>query len=192
MKMSIKKKLTGTGMEKLSNFGFYIMLLMYRVYDLFFDSEKRIDEHVKSIGIKEGSTVVDYGCGPGRYIFRFSKLVGDNGHLYACDIHEMAIKIVNEKIRENNLKNVEPVLTHGYSCSIKNQSADTICALDMFHFIKEPTLFLMELHRIVKKSGILIINDGHQSRELTKTKILNSNLWTIFKEEEDLLKCYPL
>ncbi len=58
--------------------------------------------------------------------------------------------------------------------------------------IKEPIPFLKELHRLLKKDGFLILDDGHQPRELTKTKISNSKVWNITEESNDHLKCTPI
>lgn len=57
-----------------------------------------IQKRVKTFGIKKGMTVVDYGCGPGRYATELSKLVGEEGTVYGADIHEMALDTVQRKI----------------------------------------------------------------------------------------------
>jgi len=49
-----------------------------------------------------------------------------------------------------NLNNVETVLVNGYNSPLPDQTADIICALDMFFIIKEPTEFLKELNRLIK------------------------------------------
>ena len=59
----------------------------------------------------------------------------------------------------------------------------------MFFIIKKPTEFLAELRRIIKSDGTLVIDDGHQPRSVTKTKILDSGLWDILEEISDHLKC---
>ena len=115
----------------------------------------------KTFGISEGMTVIDYGCGPGRYTTEFAKMVGESGKVYAADIHEMALAEVQKKIGRLGLKNVETVLVRGYNCPLPPETADRICALDMFFMIKEPTKFLKELNRLTKNGGILIIDDGH-------------------------------
>lgn len=66
---------------------------------------------------------------------------------------------------------------------------DVVVALDMFFMIENPTVFLKELSRICKKDGILVIDDGHQSRKKTKIKIINSGAWNIVEERKDYLKC---
>ena len=49
--------------------------------------------------------------------------------------------------------------------------------------------FLKEIYRLLKSSGILILDDGHQPRAKTKQKITASKLWSIFEENKDYLKC---
>ena len=61
----------------------------------------------------------------------------------------------------------------------------------MFFAIKEPSEFLGELKRIAKENGLLVIDDGHQSREETKRKIEESGHWKIWEETRDHLKCKP-
>jgi spermidine synthase len=62
----------------------------------------------------------------------------------------------------------------------------------MFHMIREPIPFFKELHRLLKKDGVLIIDDGHQSRNETKMKINNSKVWNIAKESKDHVECTPI
>jgi ubiquinone/menaquinone biosynthesis C-methylase UbiE len=172
--------------EKMSGRSFRMMTFLFKVVDFVFPY---IDRRVGKFGIKDGMTVVDYGCGPGRYAMRFAEMVGENGRVYAVDIHELAIEAVNEKIRRDNLRNVEPILAQGYDSTLPDAVADAVCAIDMFFIIKKPTEFLTELKRILKGDGTLVIDDGHQPRSVTKAKIINSGLWEIIEETSDHLKC---
>jgi ubiquinone/menaquinone biosynthesis C-methylase UbiE len=174
--------------EKMSDTSFKLMNLTFNVIDLFFPY---IDRRVKSFGIREGMTVVDYGCGPGRYTTRFAKLVRETGKVYAVDIHKMAIETVKSKIDKYQLQNIVPLLAMGYNSGVPHHVADVVCAVDMFFIIKQPTEFLAELKRIAKKDGLLIIDDGHQPRQATKQKILESGHWNIVEETSDHLKCKP-
>ncbi len=58
-------------------------------------------------------------------------------------------------------------MARGYDCGIPDAIADIVRAIDMFFGIKDPTEFLGELKRITKSEGILVLDDGHQSREET-------------------------
>ncbi len=118
-------------------------------------------------------------------------MVGEEGKVYAVDIHPLAIEAVIKKIKKFNLDNVEPVLVDGYTCGLTDGTADVIFAIDMFHNISNPEAFLKELRRIIKQGGFLIIEDGHQPREQTKEKIVSSKLWNIIEETKDHLRCTP-
>ncbi|HKK94868.1 MAG TPA: methyltransferase domain-containing protein [Anaerovoracaceae bacterium] len=171
--------------NKMNNLGFRMMVWTYRIRDLFSPAGKILEE----FNINEGDTVVDYGCGPGRYIKKASNLVGKSGKVYAVDIEEIAITYVKEEINKNNLKNVNPILVKNNNLLIDNDIADVIYALDMFHHVSKPKIFFEKLFKIIKKGGILYIEDGHQSREDSINKIKQSNMWEIYEEKQNYLIC---
>lgn len=183
--MSLRRVFCGNEMERMPNIAFRAMSFLFKIRDLFYPFEKRL----RTFGIRAGSTVIDYGCGPGSYLRTASQLVGEEGRVYAVDVHELAIESVKRMVRKYDMRNVVPVLVNGYTCHIEDHVADLIYAVDMFHMIKDSGPFLRELHRLLKPDGTLIIDDGHQPREDTKRKIINSKLWTIVQETKDHLRC---
>ena len=68
--------MTNADRDRMPDFAFRMMSATMALKDAIFPS---IDKRVASFGIREGMTVVDYGCGPGRYTVRFAKLVGGLG-----------------------------------------------------------------------------------------------------------------
>ncbi len=180
--MAVEKRET----ERMPDFSFRMMTLIFRIVDFFYPYVKK---RSRNFGIQRGMTVVDYGCGPGRYTVEFAAIVGDEGRVYAVDIHQMAIEAVKNKAAKLNLSNIEPVLVNSYSSNVPDGAADVICAIDMFWIIKRPAEFLGELKRILKPDGTLVLDDGHQPRRETKKKLLDSGLWDIVEENKDHLKC---
>jgi len=174
--------------ERMSDISFKLMNLIFHVIDFV---HPYIDKRVEKFGLQPGMTVVDYGCGPGRYTIRIAKLVGEQGRVFAVDIHELAIEAVKKKTDQYGLKNVVPVLAKGYDSTLPDGIADVVCAIDMFHIIRNHTEFLAELKRITKNEGVLVIDDGHQRRSATKRSILQSGHWDVFEETRDHLKCKP-
>lgn len=184
--MTLRQQPASRQSERMSNLSFRMMTLFFRIVDLFYPHVAR---RVSRFGLEEGMTVVDYGCGPGRYTVVFARVVGEQGKVFAVDIHELAIEAVRKEILKRGLGNVEPVLARGYDSTLPDQVADRVLALDMFFGIREPTPFLAELKRLTKPDGLLIIDDGHQSRQTTREKVLASELWDIVQETPDHLKC---
>jgi len=177
------------GSERMSNFSFRGMEFLFRIIDF---ARPYIDIRVQKFGIQPGMTVVDYGCGPGRYTTRFARLVGDRGRVFAVDIHELAIEGVKKRIQKRGLKTITPVLAKGYDSGIPEGTADIVFAIDIFFGINDPSAFLKELRRITRPEGFLVIDDGHQSRKETKRKIAASGYWEVMDESKDHLKCKPL
>lgn len=174
--------------ERMPDWHFKFMNIIFHVIDFIYPY---IDKRIKKFGVEPGMTVVDYGCGPGRYTTRFARLVGRHGKVFAVDIHELAVEAVKEKIDKCGLTNIEAVLASGYDSRLPGKIADVVCAIDMFFIIKNHTKFLAELKRITKNSGCLVIDDGHQRRSVTKASILQSGHWDIIEETRDHLKCKP-
>lgn len=157
------------------NIHYNLMILQYKIHDAF----KKPGSQLKQFGIKPGFTVVDYGCGPGRYVETAASLVGKSGLVYAADISEIAIKHVKRRIISGNFHNVIPILLGTGKDTIPSGCADVVYALDMFHRVDDPVLFLKCIREIIKKDGMLYLEDGHQSRETTLNKVKNSDLWLI-------------
>jgi Methylase involved in ubiquinone/menaquinone biosynthesis len=134
---------------------------------------------LNQFGIKPGFTVVDYGCGPGRYLEAAVSLVGENGFVYAADISEVGIEYTKKRIATKKLHHVVPVLLEPDKIIIPDACADLVYALDMFHRIDDPVLFFESVRRIVKKGGLFFLEEGHQPREETLKKIGTTDLWEV-------------
>jgi ubiquinone/menaquinone biosynthesis C-methylase UbiE len=186
--MSVRSTVEKRETERMSDRTFRGMTRMFQVIDFLFPY---VGRRARKFGIREGMTVVDYGCGPGRYTTRFARLVGETGKVYAVDIHELAIEAVERKVEQLGLNNVQPVLAQGYDSAVPDNVADVVCAIDMFWIIKQPTSFLQEIKRIARPGGMMIVDDGHRRRAVTRQKILDSGLWDIVEERRDHLKCRP-
>ncbi|MEI7724677.1 MAG: class I SAM-dependent methyltransferase [Bacteroidota bacterium] len=184
----MKKVLCGNEMDRMPNWAFKMMAFMFNATDLLKSPNRRLD----TFGIQKGQTVVDWGCGTGRYLKQASELVGDKGTVYAVDIHQLAIEAAANIAQKYNLKNVHPVLTDGKTVNIPTRTTDLVYALDMFHMVKDTNTFLKELCRITKPDGVLILEDGHQPRALAKEKVKNSGCWEIIEETKAFMKCKPI
>jgi SAM-dependent methyltransferase len=174
----------------LSNAAYRLMVWEYALQDVLIPI---YDAVMEGFGIQKGFTVVDFGCGPGRYVRKASALVGPKGRVFAADVSEVAIRCVEARIRRFELKNVTPILVSGGRADIPDASADVVYALDMFHAVRDPAAWLREIHRIVKPAGRLILEDGHQSRASTVSKVSGSSeLWKISGESRLAVTCEPV
>jgi ubiquinone/menaquinone biosynthesis C-methylase UbiE len=188
-KRNKKNVLSGKNREAIPNGAFHVMTLIMKLMDILLNSSRK---NFKTLGLKPEQIVIDYGCGPARYIQIASRTVGKSGKVIAVDIHPLAIKKVRAKIKKYKLTNVEAVQAKKYNTPLITGAADVVYALDMFHMVEQPNELLKELSRLVKNDGTIIIEDGHQPRSETIQKIEKSGLLRIMQETKSHVKCQKI
>lgn len=160
--------------KPMSSIGFKLMTLMLRIRDLIRPRMEVLGE----AGIEPGFCVLDYGCGPGRYIVPLAQLVGASGEIYALDIHPLAINEVRRTaIRETltNLKTIESDCNTG----LQDNKIDVVLLYDTFHKLSSPDDVLRELHRVLKPGGTLSFSDHHMNEQDILTALTHTGLFKL-------------
>ena len=169
-----------------SRIGYHLMVLEYAIQDFLVRGHERA---LDGFGITPGSVVVDYGCGPGRYLARASRLAGPSGRVYAADISDVALRYAAARVRRLGLDTVTVLPIREGRSAIPDASADLVYALDMFHAVRDPQGFFAEIHRFTKPGGVLVLEDGHQPRAVTRKKLLDAGGWRIESATRWHLRC---
>jgi ubiquinone/menaquinone biosynthesis C-methylase UbiE len=163
--------------------GYRMMIWTYWISDLFKDPAEKLN----GMDIGKPKIIVDYGCGPGRYLKHLSEIVGKRGTVHAVDIHPMAIEYSERRIRKFGLENVRTHLADGYRSGIPSGSSDLVLALDMFHRVDDPTAFLKELKRILRDGGRIILEYEHQSPGDVYRTVKNTGVFRKIRKEQKYL-----
>lgn len=169
-----------------ARFAYHGMVAVYAVRDFLVRGNERA---LDGFGIEPGFTVVDYGCGPGRYLAAASRLVSPSGMVYAADISAVALRYAAVRVARGRLSNVTLLPIREGHCAIPDASADLVYAMDMFHAVRDPRGFLAEIRRFTKPGGKLILEDGHQPRAVTRRKVQEAGGWRIESETRRHLRC---
>jgi ubiquinone/menaquinone biosynthesis C-methylase UbiE len=156
--------------------GFRFMALTFRVRD-FFRPRRDI---IKEAGIREGFSVLDYGCGPGGYVAAVAQFVGRYGKIYALDVNPLAIKMVKKIAVRNELSNVETILSD-CKTGLANNSIDVALLYDTFHDLSDPNAVLEELHRVLKPNGILSFSDHHMEEDEITSRVTAKGLFRLLR-----------
>ena len=136
------------------------MSFLFWIRDRFVNPGKQLQK----VGIEEGQTVLDFGCGPGSYAIPAARMVGERGRIYALDIHPLAIKAVEKKAKKERLTNIKTILSDR-DTGLPDGSIDVVLLYDTIHMIKHKQSLLKELHRVMKTNGLLSILAEHISVE---------------------------
>ena len=126
---------------------------------------------LSKIGIREGSYVVDLGCGAGNYVLPAGKIVGEEGRIYAIDNEQIVIDEISKKTKQQKLtKQIKTIQTKGgFAFPIEDYSIDFTLIFDVLGAIANDKgiegikKLVEELHRITKKEGKIILALKHLS-----------------------------
>ncbi len=140
-------------------------------------------EMLKEAGIKPGFRVLDYGCGPGGHSIAAAELVGEQGKIYALDIHPLAVKKIQKLASDKGLANTETICSD-CATGLESESLDMILLYDVFHNLSNPDDVLSELNRVLKPDGILSFSDHHMQEDEILTQIEGSGLFKLSGRSE--------
>ncbi len=113
--------------------------------------------------IREGMTVIDFGCGPGFFTLELANLVGDKGKIIAVDVQQGMLDIVQRKIVGRAFEKRVQL----YKCTSDSvglhEKADFILLFYSIHEVLQKTSVLLELTSLLKPGGRMLIAEqkGH-------------------------------
>jgi ubiquinone/menaquinone biosynthesis C-methylase UbiE len=119
-----------------------------------------------TLGVASGLTVLDFGCGPGRYCIPAARLVGPAGMVYAADRSADELAAVAQEAASHGLASITTFNTGGgVALPLPNACCDVALLLDVLHLIDDwPGLF-RELSRLLKSGGRLCVFPMHVDSE---------------------------
>ncbi len=140
--------------KRMNDLMFRLMSLEFRIKARFADIRGLLER----AGVRAGMTVLDFGCGPGRYTFPAAELVGASGSVVAADLHPLAIKAVKDTCRRRRVGNIRSLLTDG-ALPLDDGSMDEVLLFDTLHDVEDRPRVVGELLRVLKAGGTLAYRD---------------------------------
>jgi ubiquinone/menaquinone biosynthesis C-methylase UbiE len=113
------------------------------------------------LDLKRGSTFLDMGCGRGEYDIPVSKIIGDEGLLYAVDLWEEGIATLVERCSAEGVRNLEAIVADvGKRIPIEGDTVDVCLMATVLHDLvetRDSERALKEARRVLKFQGSLTI-----------------------------------
>lgn len=104
-----------------------------------------MDKYIlKDIEIDDKTTILDLGCGDGRFLEKLRDL-NSNNVLYGLDISEKMIAVASSK----KIKRCKLTLGDSNYLPYNDGSIDLIVCLNSFHHYSNPSLTLKEIKRVL-------------------------------------------
>ena len=122
--------------------------------------EKDGEQFLRKIGLKEGQTVLDFGCGEGHYAIPAAKIVSNKGKVYALDKDKNVLSELEKTAMQFSLKNIE-LMNEDARVPLNDNSMDVVLCYDVVHYLKNRTSIYSEVHRVLKPEGFFSLYPKH-------------------------------
>lgn len=120
------------------------------------EEEERTDLLIEALKLQPGETVADLGAGTGYIAERMARKVGPQGLVYAVDIQQEMLDLLERKMRLKGLLNIKPVLGQLTDPQLPAAAVDLIIMVDVYHELDHPYEMTQAMIRALKPGGRLV------------------------------------
>ncbi|MDX1947032.1 MAG: class I SAM-dependent methyltransferase [Pirellulaceae bacterium] len=118
------------------------------------EQEERCSLLLTNLGVKQGMTICDMGCGNGFYTLQLAKMVGSDGQVYGVDIQPEMLKMLNDRADNQGVENVTPVLGSLANPRLPKGRFDLILLVDVYHEFSHPAQMLAAMRAALTPDGV--------------------------------------
>jgi len=111
---------------------------------------------IDKIKISENGVIADIGAGTGYYTFKLAPKV-PKGKVYAVEIQDEMIAVLNERKKMLNDSNVEVIKGSLTSPNLPANTVDLAIMVDVYHELEYPVEMLQSIKTSLKKDGRLLL-----------------------------------
>lgn len=117
---------------------------------------------MKRMDVQPGSKALDVCCGTGDWSIALSEAVGESGKVVGLDFSKNMLKIGEEKVKEQGIKNIELVHGNAMELPYPDSSFDYVTIGFGLRNVPDYMQVLKEMHRVVKPGGIAVCLETSQ------------------------------
>lgn len=118
-----------------------------------------VDNALKKMGISQGMSAADIGCGTGHVSFVMSQMVGSGGSVVGLDANPTAIDFCNKMAFSKDIKNIRFVTGDVQNMNLDSSSFDIVFSRFLLQHVKDPDRSLEEMIRITRPGGVVMVED---------------------------------
>lgn len=120
------------------------------------EMEENTTQLLKNLSVKPGMVVADIGAGSGYHSALLSKMAG-NGKVFAVDVEPEMIAYLNERIKQEKLSRIVPVLSTEKNVALPENTVDIILLVDVYHEFSFPYEMALSMRSALKPGGKLVL-----------------------------------
>ena len=120
------------------------------------EMEENTSQLLKNLSIKPGMVIADIGAGSGYHSALLSKIVG-TGKVFAVDVEPEMIAYLNERIKQEKLSRIVPVLSTEQKVFLPENTIDIMLLVDVYHEFSYPYEMALSMLSALKPGGKLVL-----------------------------------
>ena len=110
-----------------------------------------------ALKIQPGMTVADVGAGNGYFSLRLARRVKDSGRVFAVDIQQGMLDLLETNKKREGLKNIELVLSTPTDPRLPPAAVDLALLVDVYHEFQQPEEMVAGIRTALKSDGVLVL-----------------------------------
>lgn len=146
-------------------------------------------KNLKAFGLKEDNIVADLGAGTGFYSIS-AGLMMPKGKVYAVEIVKDFLTTIKNKVHDARLNNVEILwgdIEKIGGTKIGDNIVDVVIASNVLFQVEDKEKFILEIKRILKQNGRVLLIDWSESLIVGKVAIVSKDKARIMFEKQGFI-----
>lgn len=142
---------------------------------------------LKRVGVKQGQTVIDFGCGVGHYSIPAAVVTGPLGIVYAVEKDRGVLAKLKRKATSRNLANLKTIGSlKAVTLKFEDGSSDVVLLYDMLHYLPadERKALYSEVSRVLRNTGLLSVYPKHLAGDCPADHFKFMNMQELTREIE--------
>jgi len=121
------------------------------------ETEEQPRKLLKALQLQPKQQVCDFGCGNGYYTLQLAQRVGPQGKVFAVDIQQEMLTLLEQRAKPRGLSNIEPVLATLTDPNLPPRQLDLVLMVDVYHELAQPAVILKAVHQSLNSTGRIVL-----------------------------------
>lgn len=136
------------------------------------EKEENVSQAIKNMGLKSNEVVADIGAGSGYYAFRIANKLPE-GKVLAVDLQPEMLAIMQQKIEQNKVDNIELIQAEESNPNLPENSIDLAFMVDVYHELSYPKEVMEAIVAALKPGGRFILLEYRMEDPTVPIKLLH-------------------
>jgi predicted methyltransferase len=119
---------------------------------------------IAQLSLRPGARVADVGAGRGYFTARLAEAVGPGGVVYAVEVDRGDLDFLRERVREQQLGNVQVIEGRQNSPELPPGELDAILVFNAYHEMRQYKEMMTAMYAALRPGGVLLIGESRPRR----------------------------